>query len=277
MQILILIILFSTTLAAQQDYTFQSLYRTFEEGKYYYTLPPQTSIYTAPFVTAEKIAQLPIATAIKVEERMDEIAKINGFRTNWYRISFQQNEQFQEGFIWGGNIAVGAFAAKESSDIFFLYGIEKIALAERGNYVEESILLQLNACRDTFLLDKLVTEAMGTLYTQTQGNSLGNKGLENIREVIEIAFSDGYCGGVSASATVFWDGQKLHFVQVLSNGFSNENFTNKFFIYPSDDGGKKQRIILRDEAGEFDGDRQTVYTHQVDLEYVWDGKQLSLF
>lgn len=274
MPILLIIIFFSTSIFAQQDYTFQSLYRSFEEGKQYYTLA-KSIIHIAPSVLSEKIATLPIATTIQIEERMDELAKINGFRTNWYRISFPLNGFLHEGFIWGGNIAVGAFVAQESPDIFFLYGIEKIEVVERSNYIEERILLQLNACRDTFLLDKLEVEAMGSLYTQTQGNALGNKGLESIKEVIEINFSDGYCGGVSASATTFWDGQKLHFVQLLSNGYSNEYFSNKFFIYPHDDEGEIGRIILREEEGEFGENKEAIYTQKVDKEFVWTGDGLK--
>jgi len=111
---------------------------------------------------------------------------------------------------------------------------------------------------------------------KTQGVALGNKGLRSIREVIEVAFSDGYCGGVSANATIFWDGIKLHYVQLLSNGFSQKTFANKFFIYPKDPNGKSQTVILRDEAGEFGENKHPIYSHQIDYPYIWNGEQLQL-
>ena len=275
MRILLLILLFHTSLIAQEDYTFGSLYRTFEEGQSFYILKDNATIHTAPFVTAATLETLPIGQLVKIEERMDELFRIDGFRTNWYRVSYTNNNVWKEGYIWGGHIAVGAFRSQQSSDILFLYGIGTIELVSRGDYDEESIKLQIAVCRKGLLMDQVQFEAMGTLYTKTQGRALGNRGLRSIRDVVEIAFSDGYCGGVSATATLFWDGAKLHYVQLLSNGFSQANFANKFFIYPRDPEGKSQTVILRDEAGTFGANKQPNYTHQIDKFYIWNGKNLQ--
>lgn len=273
MKTILFLFLFQATLFAQADYTFGSLYRTLEEGSYSYILKDQSTVYAAPFVNASVLFSLPVSTKIKVEERMDEIFRINGFRTNWYRVSFDNNGIQEEGFIWGGNLAVGAFYA-QNSDLLFLYGIDNISLVQRGDYAEESIKLQLNVSQKGQLLDKIIVEAIGTLYTNTQGQTFGNKGITAIQEIVEIAFSDGYCGGVSASMTVFWDGQKLHFVDLLSNGFSSEYFVNKFFIYPSDKGGQAGQILLREEEGSYDASKIPVYTYEKEKAFEWNGVEL---
>lgn len=271
---LLFILLFFQTTSFAQDYTFGSLYRTLDEGKTYYILKDQSKVHTAPFITATTVAILSVSTAITVEERMDEIVKINGFRTNWYRVSFDNNGIREEGFVWGGNIAVGAFRGIENPKLLFLYGIDNIELVQRGDYLDQSIKLQLNVSELGVLKDQLFIEAIGTLYTNTQGQALGNKGLKNVQEVIEIAFSDGYCGGVSAATTVFWDGQKLHYVDLLSNGFSSEYFINKYFIYPTDKNGTEGKIILREEEGNYDSNKIPTYTNQKEYTFEWNGVKL---
>lgn len=273
--ILFIIILLQTTLYGQNDYTFNSLYRSFEEGKTFYVLK-QSTVHAAPFVTAAVLGKVNTGTVVRVEERMDEIFRINGFRTNWYRVTFDHNGQLEEGYLWGGNIAVNAFYAKDDPNTLFLYGVDHIGLVDRGNYTEESIQLALYVLEDRKVRDSLVFEAMGTLYTKTQGKAFGNKGLEAIQEIIEVAFSDGYCGGVAATVTIFWEGQNLHYVNLLSNGFSTETFANRFYIYPQEHQEKEQIIILRKETGTFDVNKHPVYENRVDQRYIWKEDKLRI-
>jgi hypothetical protein len=270
-----IIIILQTTLNAQNDYTFNSLYRSFEEGKSFYVLK-QATVHAAPFITAAVLGNVPTGAVIRVEERMDEIFKVKGFRTNWYRVTFDNKGQLEEGYFWGGNIAINAFYAQDNSNVLFLYGVDHVGLVNRGNYSEESIQLGLYVLDNSRVQDSVVFEAMGTLYTKTQGKAFGKKGLDAIKEIVEIAFSDGYCGGVAATVTIFWDGQKLYYVNLLSNGFSTETFANRFYLYPQEHLEKEQTIILRKESGTFDANKNPVYTRQVDTQYIWTGNSLNI-
>lgn len=270
-----IIIILQTTLNAQSDYTFNSLYRSFEEGKSFYVLK-QSTVHAAPFITAAVLGNVSTGTAIQVEERMDEIFKVKGFKTNWYRVVFDNKGALEEGYLWGGNIAVNAFHAQDNLEILFLYGVDHVGLVDRGNYSEESIQLGLYVLKNRRVQDSVVFEAMGTLYTKTQGKAFGKKGLEAIKEIVEIAFSDGYCGGVAATVTIFWDGQTLHYVNLLSNGFSTETFANRFYIYPQEHLENAPTIILRKESGTFDVNKKPMYTRQVDTRYIWTGKTLDI-
>lgn len=270
-----IIILLQTTLTAQNDYTFNSLYRSFEEGKSFYVLK-ESSIHVAPFITATVLGNVFTGTVVRVEERMDEVFKIQGFRTNWYRVTFDNKGQLEEGYLWGGNIAVGAFYAQDNAKTLFLYGVDHIGLVDRGSYTEEGIQLGLYVLENMEVQDHLVFEAMGTLYTKTQGKAFGNKGLNAIKEIIEVAFSDGYCGGVAATTTIFWDGQELHYVNLLSNGFSTKTFANRFYIYPQEHLEKEQIIILRKETGTFDENKYPVYNNRVDQRYIWIEDRLRI-
>jgi hypothetical protein len=274
MRIYLFFLLFSVSVIAQKDYTFSSSYRTFEVGQSFYLLTDKAKIFPSPFISPNPIVELSTGHSVTIIERMDEVIKMNGYRTNWYRVSFLSNGKEQIGFVWGGDIASYVFPSLNFPDTLFLYGIEKIEMVDRGNYSEESIMLKIIALRKGFVLNQLQFEAIGTLYTDTQGSALGNKGLNSIQDVIEIAFNDGYCGGVSAAVTIFWDGTKLHFIDLLTNSFSSETFSSKFFVYPADKHGKNQFITLREEAGVYGQDKRPVYTFGIDKLYKWDGMEL---
>ena len=274
MRFLFFLLLINTVLFAQEDYTFNSLYRTFEEGQTYAVLNNQSSIYAAPDANAAVVTALRINQPILIKKRLEARLKVNGFQTNWYHVSFNNGQG--EGYIWGGNIAVGVFKSKAQSQVTFLYGIHHIGLIERGGYVDETIQLQLNVCKQGLLMHQLQFEAMGTLYTKTQGLALGNKGLASVKDVIEIAFSDGYCGGVSAQTTIFWDGRQLHYGRLLSNGYSNTHFSNQYLIFPNDEGGAVDRILFKEESGTFDANKQPIYDHQNSTPYIWTGQTLKV-
>jgi hypothetical protein len=270
-KLLLILLLPFAFLQAQSDYTFHTLYRSFEEGSQQYILRPNTPVYLAPAIDSVHFYLLAIAATIVIEERMDELYIKNGFRTNWYRISFIQNKEVIEGFIWGGDIAVGYSQAKRDSSLLFLYGIGKIELVSRGDYEDESIKIQINAVQNNLLLDQLEFEAAGTIYTKTQLRALGKKGLRSINQVLELAFSDGYCGGVSAMAVVFWSGNKLQFIRLMSNGFSDKEFYNQFFVYPNEKGGQSQTIIYKQQWGVFSSPKEQKITKEKDTFYGWNG------
>lgn len=260
---------------AQEDYTFNSLYRTLEEGQSYFVLNRESAVYSAPDTTALLLKLLNTGTEVYVEERMDELLKKRGFRTNWYRIRFEQNGLMEEGYIWGGAIAVAAFKGGSNKERLFLYGIHSIKLVNRGDYEEESIQLQLSCCQKENVRANLIFEAMGTLYTQTQGKAYGTQGVKGVEEVIEVAFSDGYCGGVAASVTIFWDGQKLHYINLLSNGMGNEHFSNRFYIYPQEHLQSPSILILREETGQINAQKQIHYHSQIEKKFIWNGQKLE--
>ena len=121
--------MFSVSVFAQEDYTFSSSYRTFEEGQSFYILIDKTKIFPSPFLSPNSVAELSTGHSISIVERMDEVIQMNGFRTNWYRVSFFWKGKEQIGFVWGGNIASSVFSSLNFPETLFLYGIGKVEMA----------------------------------------------------------------------------------------------------------------------------------------------------
>lgn len=273
--IIILISLPLSLLYSQtDDYTFHTLYRTFEQGSQPVVLIDEAPIYNQ--LDSNKLLQtkIPIGTPLTIIKRMEERVKINGFLTNWYQVAYTHQDSAQQGYIWGGHIAVNRAVAKRDSSISFVYGIAEIGMVDRGGYQDQSIRLQVNVYKNNQLLDGIEIEAAGNIYTQTQLLATGNRGLRNVREVLELAFSDGYCGGVSAEAVIFWTGRKLHSVRLLSNGFSDKKFSSQYFIYPSDAAGRSQLIIAKNESGIISTQQRRKITQQTAQIYLWNGQEL---
>ncbi len=259
---------------AQADYTFDSPYRTFAEGSQQYILNPNTLLRLAPSFEALVCDSLAVGKSVEIVERMDEISRKNGFINNWYAIDYYKNKEKITAYIWGGAIAIG-WVKQRADNILFLYGIDSLKMKNRGNYEEEVIQLKLNVCTQNTLLYQLKIMAVGTIYTQTQLSILNRSGLNGVRSVLELAFSDGYCGGVSATMVLFWNGRKLDLVRLLSNGFSEQEFRYQFWIYPREEGGQKGLITERNQSGSFGANRKPIVKEQKDILYFWNGEQLE--
>lgn len=254
---------------AQMDYTLDSPYRKHSEGEWAWTLGTAAQLYTAPDTEAVLHATLPTATPLKILERLDEAEKRLGFYTNWYRVQYQQ----QEAFIWGGDLAVAQVQAS-NAPIQFTYGLKKISTIQYNNYQEPQLLLLLFASYQGQVLDSIALAAVGTLYTQTQLQTKDNQGLIGIEQVVELAFSDGYCGGVAATSTLLWDGKKWHVLGLLSQGFGENTFSNQYYKYPQDHKKGSNIIELWKEEGYYNSKQQPVYRRRKKQWYEWTGTQL---
>lgn len=257
------------TAFAQVDYTLDSPYRKHIEGQLAYTLGANTPLYVAPDTGAVLHATLPTATPLTILERLDEAEKRQGFYTNWYRVQYQQ----QEAFVWGGDLAV-AQLQDSSSQLHITYGLQKISTIQYNNYQEPQLILKIIASQQGQVLDSINLAAIGTLYTQTQLQTKGNQGLAGVKQVVELAFSDGYCGGVAATRTLLWDGKKWHSLALLTQGFGDNSFSNQYYKYPEEHKKGSNIIELWKEEGYYNPNQQPVYTTREQQVYEWTGTQL---
>lgn len=255
----------------QVDYTADSPYRVHTEGELVWTLGPNARVYWGPDTQATLHATLPINTPLQLLERLDETEKRQGFRTNWYRVQYQG----QDVFIWGGDLALAKIESPTTA-LTITYGLQKIRTIQRSNYQEPQLELALVGSNKGQLVDSIHLAAIGTLYTQTQVQLRGAQGLAGVQEVIEIAFSDGYCGGVAATTTLVWDGENWHELGVLSQGFGDNHFSNAYYSYPQDHQKGSNIIELHHEEGYYTTQKQPIYTLQETKVYEWTGAQLLL-
>lgn len=255
-------------LQAQPDYTLNSAYRLLTEGTEAVVWREQVPIYQAPSTQAPVGATARSGDRLRVVARLDEQERRDGFRTNWYAVEHHG----LEGYIWGGNLAVQVQPLEAQT--WALLGVERLELVDRGSYDEEQLVLQLTIVKDGHLLASVFFPALGTLYTQVQLQTQTDHELKGIQQVLEIQYSDGYCGGVSATQTIFWDGTTLYPLEVLSNGFSDTQFERSYYRYPKEHTYGGDVVVLQQDAGLYNAQRRPQYTRQVEQLYRWTGQEL---
>lgn len=269
MRFLFLLIFWPLLGAGQVDYTADSPYRIHAEGQVAWTLYQETKVYCGPDTQAVLYAVLPAGTALTIAERLDEAEKRQGFFTNWYRATYQG----QEIFVWGGDLAV-AKQQNTTTGLTILYGLKQISMVERGTYQEPQLELVVVAHSQGKWIDSIHLAAIGTLYTLTNLQLRGDQGLAGIQEIVEIAFSDGYCGGVAATATLLWNGRDWRQLALLSQGFGDNHFSNTYYQYPTEHQTGSNIIELHQEKGYYNQKRQAIYTHQNIQFFEWTGTRL---
>lgn len=252
-------------------------YHQFEDGEERYLLADNVNIRAEASSKAKIVTNLPIGTGIKIIEKSDNRLRLNGFKTNWYKVSFDSNEGKKTGYVWGGLIAEGSIISASDSKVSFLYGIASVKKEMRGEYVMEKGVIQLRACRNKEELSRIELKAAGNQLDLFHWLAdYGNKGLTNVKDIIEYGESAEMCGGINAYNLIFWDGKKLVYATTLNPFGDAPYYTRDALIFPFDKGGVKGKIIGDQEVGWFDDEKDTnvVESHK-QVEYIWTGETLK--
>lgn len=270
----LIIALFSSNTFAQNE-----AYNPYEKlaiGQQHYLIADQVNVRAQATTSAAKIGQLPLSSSIILEEKSPEKLTLNGLSAPWYRIRFQQNGQNKEGYIWGGFIALGYLQAAENPNILFLYGFSKELRDMLNGYPRTQLYMQVRACRNFKEISKIEFEALGILATGLDATITDNKGVSGIQNMLQFSFNDGYCGGAFGMQLLFWDGFKLEHIRKLDNSFDMPYFKHEYFIFPDDNMGIENMIILQMEEGRYDDNGNPTYDQKFRKEFRWQNGQLQL-
>lgn len=267
--LLLLFLITSQFLIAQED-----AYHQFEDNATCYLIADNVNVRESASSKGKVVANIPIGTEVKILKKADEVLKLNGFETNWYKVEFKAQDKIQSGYVWGGLIADGWVESTSDKSIKFMYAIASCKIEEKEYYTDYNIKIQLRACKNNKEIAKLEFDTRGDLNIWHQLENLGNKGLSNVKDVLFYSVSQQMCAGVNAYATVFWDGTKLIFVAEQTPGADAPVFSSDDFIYPSDEGGKKDRIFREEKSGESTDDGDVLDIHKK-VEYQWTGTELK--
>ena len=109
---------------------------------------------------------------------------------------------------------------------------------------------------------------------------LNNKGLSGIKSVIKAENAGEACGIPTSTQYLLWNGKNFFPLDLLTNvGDAGIFYHSEEYIFPSDKGGVKSKIIMKMEEAEFDEDdneKETPINQKTDEKtFIWDGKTLS--
>jgi len=218
------------------------------------------------------LTQLPIGTAVTVLERSKEVISLNGFSMPWYKVQYGKNKH---GYIWGGKFAMNSFRSTQNPEIVFHFGLDKV--------IDGTAFFQIRVEKDHKEMQRISFEGFGNEFKPHECTDLGNKGLKALDDILYVSGYAQSCGDAGGSIVFFWANNTLYKVYRLSSFSDVPYFAYDTFIYPCDMEGKKDRILLKEEAGEHlfyeegedtsDKPEERIEKSEITV-FRWDGTQL---
>lgn len=282
MRTLLLLILLSLNinLFAQEEYVNYAdgttTYHEFEEGQESYLLADNVNVRSSTSTTSTVVANLPIGTKVKIIEKSRAKLRLNGFKTNWYKISFKSSNNVSTGYVWGGLIAEGTIVSAKDTDILFMYGVASLKANAEGKFPEKLLKIQLRACKENKELSRISIDSDGSLNIYHWLGNRGNRGLNKVEDIIEFGESEQACAGMNAYHIVFWDGKDLLPVTTLYPGGDAPYYASDDLIFPSDPKGVKGKIIRDQQEGWYDDETEKdIVERHKQVAYIWTGEVLK--
>lgn len=258
-------------LYGQSEQTNDVFYRTLNIDNGIFILDQEVSLYTQIDTLSALMGKLALGSQVQILEKMDVSLRCNGFSTNWYKILTADNDT---AYIKGKALSIETVRSMANPSLFYAYHIAAIKKVQRNNYMEDQILIKLCVFEQGRLLDALTVEAPGTIFTAAALKSKGNRGLPYVEDILEFSFSDGFCGGVSASYIVFWNGNELKKISLLTNSFDGRNYETSTMLFPWDKGGANRKIKTLKEFGVIEKDGKRFSRLCEEESWGWNGKDI---
>lgn len=234
--------------------------KEFEPNQKVYLFGNDVKLREEPNTSSKVISLLKISTEVFVIEKTNKIKLYNGIDWPWYKIKTSNGE---EGFLLGGLISKDIKKIKNS---IYLISLRKVN-------------------DDYFVLTRVVNgnqdylENSKKIATTTFSISVSdNKGVKSIKNMIYIDYLAEACGVDGGGYYLFNTGNSLiKAIELSSVADGGLYWLKEDVVFPSDFGGKKDKIILKREHGEMidevtEHKKITIETKQ----FVWQGKELAI-
>lgn len=230
---------------------------------------PKAIIRNAPATNATIIDSLPLGTWLKVLETKDEdlkLVKASGYHSYWLPVQYSLNGERKKGFVWSGALAI--------TDNRF----DNKRLMVGMGYVskDSSITSVIVRCK---LLDNTGNELwkkdmeIGSEAISLDTKVMNGMGLSNVQNIFRIMSSGEACGIPTDYNYFAWMGDSA---VALPKRYCVSDagifYYDEAFVFPSEQGGKPDRIIKKIESAEYDDNYKPIKKKREQYSYVWDGK-----
>jgi uncharacterized protein YgiM (DUF1202 family) len=256
--------------AQDEEETQRDTLQLFHLNETTYILFDSINIRETPSLQGAIVAKLPLGTQVIVRGKSSNCLYLNGVTIPWYKIQFGKN---QEGWIWGGKLALAAEKSAKNISVQFLFGIEKAGSNE--------LFYTIKAIKGNKEISKATFKGYSRITKQHTFEIISNKGLENVDDIINIHAYGEFCGDDSGQFVFFWSNSKIQLAANLFSGFDAPSFYSESFVYPSETEGEKGFILKHIYSGEYSDDYVDDWNQSAVLlsedsytKYKWNGTQL---
>lgn len=263
--------------AQESDYDYANGVFQFEENKTQKIFTDGTRIRQSPNVNAQILDSLQTNWQVLILKKDETILKLGERRANWYKISYQKGDKTSEGYVWGGNLAVG-YRNKNGYD--FLFGLTKTINKKDKQYPEITVQQNIAAVKvveGNALIDEVSFET-GSGESLSYGTFTieSNHKLQNVELTLKATVSGEACGIAGYDQYVLFKDKKLIALPQLMNvGDADVYYHSEEFIFPNDKGGIPNAFILKMEEMEKD-DKDREKKKKALKTYLWNGSSYKL-
>jgi hypothetical protein len=263
--------------AQEEDYVYANGVFSFEENKTQKIFTDWTRIRQSPNVNAQILDSLQTNQQVLILKKDETILKLGERRANWYKISYQKGDKTSEGYVWGGNLAVG-YRNKNGYD--FLFGLTKTINKKEKQYpdiVIEQNIAAVKMVEGNTLIDEVSFETgSGESLSYGTFNIESNHKLQNVEFTLKAIVSGEACGIAGYDQYILFKDKKLIALPQLMNvGDADVYYHSEKFIFPNDKAGIPNAFIFKMEEMEKD-DKDREKKKKASKVYLWNGNSYKL-
>ncbi|CAD7799310.1 hypothetical protein CHRY9390_00468 [Chryseobacterium aquaeductus] len=274
--IFVLFAVFMIQIFSAQEEIYANGVFSFEENKTQKIFTDYTRVRALPNTDSQILDSLKTNHSILILQKNEKILMLGERSANWYKISYQKDNKTSEGYIWGGNLAIGTIN-KNGYD--FLFGISKTVdkKDEKFKQTYKQNLAGIKVLEKNRLIDEISFEtgsgeslSYGTFITES------NHKLQNVDFTLKASVSGEACGIAGYDQYVLFKDKKLIALPQLMNvGDADIYHHSEEFIFPNDKGGMPNAFIFKMEEMEKDeNDKEKV--KRLSKTYLWNGSSYKI-
>ncbi len=247
----------------------------FEKNTFQKILIDKTKLRINPELNATILDSLQINQEVKILSRTKELTQIGERNAPWFRISYDKNGKTNEGYIWGGNLALGH---RKYKDIQFLFGVastQKIKDKDNDSFHDE-IIARIIAIKD----EKVISERNFEMGNSENLISYGftfieNKNLKNVDFIIQTYVSGEACAIPTYDQYFFWTNNSFYKLPKLTSVSDAGVFHHEeLYVFPNLKKVKANTILKTIEESQTDENEKTKTSKNFKI-YFWNGTKLK--
>ncbi|WP_294208536.1 SH3 domain-containing protein [uncultured Chryseobacterium sp.] len=262
--------------AQEQEYAYSNGVFNFEDNKTQKVFTEWARVRQSPDVRGRVSDSLQSNQQVVVLQKEPVALQLGERAANWYKVSYQKDGETKEGYIWGGNLAIG-YRNKDGYD--FLFGISKTIdrTDKKFNQVYKQNIASVRAMQGNRLVSEVTfdTGSAESLSYATFTTESNHK-LKEVLFTLKASVSGEACGIPGYDQYMLFTDQKLIALPQLMNvGDADVYYHDEKFIFPNDKGGIPNAFILKMEEMERD-DQDREKKKRSSKTYIWDGNAYTL-
>ncbi|SDQ11956.1 SH3 domain-containing protein [Chryseobacterium soldanellicola] len=271
----VLFLLIIQIFSAQEEVYANGIFN-FEENKAQKIFTDWTRIRQEPNVNSQILDSLQTNQPIIIIKKEEKVLMLGERTANWYKISYQKGNQTSEGYLWGGNLAVG-YRNKNGYD--FLFGLTKTVDRKDKQFNQnfKQNIASVKVVEGNTLIDEVSFDtgsgeslSFGTFSIES------NHKLKNVEFSLKATVSGEACGIAAYDQYILFKDKKLIALPQLMNvGDADVYYHSEEFIFPNDKGGVPNAFIFKMEEMEKDDKDKEKKKHALKT-YLWNGNSYKL-